>query len=263
LLNPSVCTDQPNFRALFEAAPGLYLVLTPEFEIVAASDAYLRATMTKREHIVGRGLFDVFPDNPNDPAATGVHNLSASLGRVLGSRIADAMAVQKYDIRMPETEGGGCHGTSIKLYLPRATGHSDAVADAAPVSMTGGTEAILIVEDDHLVRNYVTTQLASLGYRLVAAASGPEALAYLEKGIDCDLLFTDVIMSGGMNGRELSEEVAKRRPATKILFTSGYTESAILHHGRLDPGVLLLPKPYRKSELAHMVRTALGAALPR
>ena len=98
--------EQPDFRALFESAPGLYLVLTPELTIVAVSDAYARATMTRREDIVGRGLFDVFPDNPDDPGATGTANLRASLDRVLESRAADTMAVQKYDIRKPESEGG-------------------------------------------------------------------------------------------------------------------------------------------------------------
>jgi signal transduction histidine kinase len=97
----------PDFRVLFESAPGLYLVLTPNFKIVAASDAYLRATMTKREEVLGRGIFDVFPDNPDDPTATGVRNLSASLERVVRQRVSDAMAVQKYDIRRPEAEGGG------------------------------------------------------------------------------------------------------------------------------------------------------------
>jgi signal transduction histidine kinase/DNA-binding response OmpR family regulator len=84
----------------------LYLVLTPDLMIVAASDAYLRATMTKREEILGRGIFEVFPDNPDDPVATGVHNLKASLHRVLQNHVADTMAVQKYDIRKPESEGG-------------------------------------------------------------------------------------------------------------------------------------------------------------
>src|SRR5712692_7743054 len=97
----------PDFQALFESAPGLYLVLAPDFKIVAASDAYLRATMTKRDEILGRGIFDVFPDNPDDPAATGVRNLRASLERVLQNRVSDTMAVQKYDIRRPESEGGG------------------------------------------------------------------------------------------------------------------------------------------------------------
>jgi CheY-like chemotaxis protein len=97
----------PDFRALFESAPGLYLVLTPDLRITAASDAYLRSTMTRREDILGRDLFDVFPDNPADPTASGTHNLRASLQRVLEGRAPDAMAVQKYDIRRPEAEGGG------------------------------------------------------------------------------------------------------------------------------------------------------------
>src|SRR5689334_14369236 len=97
----------PDFRALFESAPGLYLVLTTDLTIVAVSEAYLRATMTERDAIVGRSLFEVFPDNPGDPSATGVTNLRASLERVLRHKRPDAMAVQKYDIRRPETEGGG------------------------------------------------------------------------------------------------------------------------------------------------------------
>src|SRR3989475_2456339 len=97
----------PDFQVLFESAPGLYLVLTPALTIVAVSDAYLKATMTKREEILGRGLFEVFPDNPDDPTATGVRNLRASLDRVLAHRVPDTMAVQKYDIRRPESEGGG------------------------------------------------------------------------------------------------------------------------------------------------------------
>lgn len=95
----------PDFRTLFESAPGLYLVLKPDFSIVTASDAYLRATMTKRENILGRGIFEVFPNNPDDPTASGARNLSASLERVLKNRAPDAMAVQKYDIRRPESEG--------------------------------------------------------------------------------------------------------------------------------------------------------------
>jgi signal transduction histidine kinase/ActR/RegA family two-component response regulator len=97
----------PDFRALFESAPGLYLVLTPDLKIVAVSDAYLQATMTERESILGRHIFEVFPDNPGDPKADGVRNLRASLERVLKKRARDAMAVQKYDIHRPEAEGGG------------------------------------------------------------------------------------------------------------------------------------------------------------
>jgi PAS domain-containing protein len=107
MVESSAVLPQPDFQALFESAPGAYLVLTPEWVIVAVSDGYLKATMTARKQIVGRHLFTVFPDNPNDSTATGVSNLRASLTRVLEQRTADAMAVQKYDIRRPESEGGG------------------------------------------------------------------------------------------------------------------------------------------------------------
>jgi PAS domain S-box-containing protein len=100
-------TLAPDFRALFESAPGLYLVLTPDLRIIAVSDAYLRATMTQREQILGKRIFDVFPDNPSDASATGVRNLRTSLERVLQSGVADTMAILKYDIRRPEAEGGG------------------------------------------------------------------------------------------------------------------------------------------------------------
>jgi signal transduction histidine kinase/FixJ family two-component response regulator len=96
----------PDFRSLFESAPGLYLVLTPDLRIVAVSNAYLAATMTTRHEILGRGLFDVFPDNPDDPSATGVRNLAASLERVKRFGHADAMPLQKYDVRRPDSEGG-------------------------------------------------------------------------------------------------------------------------------------------------------------
>lgn len=99
--------DDPDFRVLFESTPGLYLVLTPDLRIAAVSDSYARATMTQRKEIIGRDIFEVFPDNPEDPDATGVRNLRASLQRVLRNRTADVMAVQKYDIRIPEEEGGG------------------------------------------------------------------------------------------------------------------------------------------------------------
>jgi len=102
----SKASAAPDFQSLFESAPGLYLVLTPDLTIVAASDAYLQATMTERDRILGRGVFEVFPDNPGDPTATGVRNLRASLQRVLQNKAADTMAVQKYDIRKPESEGG-------------------------------------------------------------------------------------------------------------------------------------------------------------
>jgi len=108
------------------------------------------------------------------------------------------------------------------------------------------------------LRNFVATQLQGLGYQTVTAADGPSALAITDSGQPFDLLFTDVILPGGMTGRQLADEVALRRPGMKVLYTSGYTDNAIVHQGRLDPGVLLLSKPYRKSQLANMIRRALN-----
>jgi PAS domain S-box-containing protein len=151
------------------------------------------------------------------------------------------------------------HGTTIRLYLPIATGSADAAVPFVKPARGAG-ETILVVEDDELVRGFVVSQLHSLGYRTFAAADGCAALAYVDRGQLFDVLFTDVIMSGAMTGGQLADEVTRRRPQTKVVYTSGYTESAIVHHGRLDPGILLLSKPYRKSELSSMLRRALGEA---
>jgi len=153
------------------------------------------------------------------------------------------------------------HGTTVKLYLPQATDVASiakaVVADAAVCGFERGDKSILIVEDDALVREYVVTQIKSLGYRTLAASNAAEALAIINGPKPIDLLFTDVILPGGMNGRQLALAALKLRPELKILYTSGYTENAIVHHGRLDAGVLLLAKPYLSSDLARMIQTAL------
>jgi signal transduction histidine kinase/CheY-like chemotaxis protein len=158
-------------------------------------------------------------------------------------------------IRIYSEEG---HGTTIKLYLPPARGQTSTAVAAASAAPAGGSETILVVEDDDLVRNFVTTQLQSLGYQTLDTADGPSALQAVKNGQPFDLLFTDVILPNGMTGRQLADEVAKLRPGIKLLYTSGYTDNAIVHQGRLDAGVLLLSKPYRKSQLAKMIRQALG-----
>ena len=116
-----------------------------------------------------------------------------------------------------------------------------------------------MVEDDHLVRNFVVGQIQSLGYTTLAAVNAAEALIVIDGPEAIDLLFTDMIMPGALNGRQLADAALLRRASLKVLFTSGYSSEAIIHHGQLDAGVLLLAKPYRKSDLARMIRAALVA----
>ena len=148
-------------------------------------------------------------------------------------------------------------GTTVRLYLPRAAGDPTAGRDVESASDRGRGERILVVEDDPAVRTFAVAALEQLGYRVQAAAGGDEALMVLEKGGEFDLLFTDVVMPGGMGGRELAGAAVRLRPGLRVLYTSGYTENAVVHHGRLDPEVQLLSKPYRRDELARRVRRVL------
>ncbi len=152
------------------------------------------------------------------------------------------------------------HGTTVRLYLPRAVELNEQNRLPAPAAedLVGG-ETILVVEDDDAVRNLVVSQLESLGYHVIEAADGRAAQEVLRVGVPIDLLFTDVVMPGGITGRKLAEEATRERPGLRTLFTSGYTENSIVHHGRLDPGVNLLSKPYKKRDLAQKIREVLDA----
>ena len=150
------------------------------------------------------------------------------------------------------------HGTTVKLYLPQAEGsESMSIGATHYADALGGTETILLTEDDTMVRQFIRGQLAALGYTVIEAEDGRRALEIIGQRADIDLLCTDVVMPGGMNGRQLADEATRVRPGLKVLYTSGYTENAIVHQGRLDPGVLLLSKPYRRADLARKVREAL------
>ena len=151
------------------------------------------------------------------------------------------------------------HGTTIRIYLPRAAAAAASAVTTSPPVLAGGHETILVVEDDNLVRAFVVGQIQSLGYLTLAAVNAAEAMAVIDGPQAIDLLFTDMIMPGSMNGRQLAAAALKRRASLRILYTSGYSNEAIVHHGQLDAGVLLLAKPYRKSDLARMIRTALTA----
>jgi CheY-like chemotaxis protein len=150
-------------------------------------------------------------------------------------------------------------GTTVRIYLPRAQAIPTLAAKNGGSNLQQGKEFILLVEDDPLVQDYSEQLLLSLGYKVVVASNGEEALALLDKHPDLDLLFTDIVMPGSMNGRQLADEARRRRPDLKVLFTSGYTENAIVHQGRLDPGVNLISKPYLRKQLADKLRALFSA----
>ena len=149
-------------------------------------------------------------------------------------------------------------GTSVRIYLPRSVATKPADAPVKTAALPRGSESILLVEDDGEVRHSVAGQLRGLGYRVVEAANGAVALATLEAMPQpVDLVLTDVMMPGRLQGRALADAVAKRWPETRIVFMSGYTENALSHQDRLDGGMLLLHKPFRRRELAGILRQAL------
>ena len=159
-----------------------------------------------------------------------------------------------------ESEVG--HGTTVTIYLPRLLQPVAAPSGSVGSSVhgQGHGELVLVVEDDAMVRKYATGQLESLGYRVLEAGNGAEGLAILRERQDVQLLFTDVVMPGGMSGQQLAEAALELHPSLPVLYTSGYAEDVIVHNGRLDPGVQLLSKPYRRAELANKVRLVLSAA---
>jgi PAS domain S-box-containing protein len=150
------------------------------------------------------------------------------------------------------------HGTTVKIYLPRAMQSEDMPTVVDPGPMTGGTETILVAEDDEDVRETVVEMLTELGYRVLKAKDAASALTVVESGIAIDLLFTDVVMPGTLKSPELARKVRDRLPNLAVLFTSGYTENSIVHGGRLDAGVELLSKPYTREALARKVRHVLA-----
>jgi PAS domain S-box-containing protein len=232
----NVYLDETYAKANREVRPGPYVM-------VAVNDT-------------GKGIPAAIRDKVFEPFFT-----TKGIGKGTGLGLSMVYGFVKQSgghIKIYSEEG---QGTTIKIYLPHARETDDVLEIAPTAPIEGGQETILIVEDDALVRNFVTGQLESLGYTTLVASNAAEALSLIEQGAVFDLLFTDVIMPGAMNGRQLAEQAVKHQPSAKVLFTSGYTQNAILHHGRLDPDIILLPKPYRKSDLARMVRLAISTPL--
>jgi signal transduction histidine kinase/CheY-like chemotaxis protein len=153
-------------------------------------------------------------------------------------------------------------GTTVRIYLPRHHGKEDVIdafVKSSDDTQSLGAETILVVEDDEALRLYTVEILTDLGYSVLAAANGAAALEIIGRGHDIDLMFTDIVMPGGMNGRQLAEQAIRQRPHLKILFTTGYTANAIVHHGRLDPDVELISKPFTYESLGRKIRTLLDA----
>jgi signal transduction histidine kinase/ActR/RegA family two-component response regulator len=148
-------------------------------------------------------------------------------------------------------------GTTVKLYLPRHHGIAAQTSAEITIPAATGEECILVVEDEEALRRHAVELLEELGYKVLQAANGADGLVELERHGSVNLLFTDVVMPGGMNGRQLADEALRRQPALKVLFTTGYTRNAIVHQGRLDAGIQLLSKPYSFQELAAKIRLQL------
>jgi CheY-like chemotaxis protein len=159
-------------------------------------------------------------------------------------------------IKIHSEEG---HGTTVRLYLPRVDGEPVPQAESAAAARVGGGEQILIVDDNDGVRSIVLRQLRELGYRTVEAGNAEQALAALSQRPDIDLLFTDVVMPGGIAGQELANIVLSRHPGVKVLFTSGFAQLNGSRAGAPLSVPHLLTKPYRKQDLARAVRAALDA----
>jgi signal transduction histidine kinase len=157
-----------------------------------------------------------------------------------------------------DSEAG--EGTVVRLYLPRTGDPEAQAAVGEPRAAHGGDETILLVEDNDLVRGHTEAMLRGLGYTVRSAADGTEALLLLQAGMRPDLLLADVVLPGGMTGREVADAAAQLVPGLRVLFTSGYSGRALLEGGRVRPGVALIGKPFRRSELAARVRTQLAAA---
>jgi signal transduction histidine kinase len=221
-------------------------VATGQYSMLAVSDTGVGMT----QEVAGKA-FDPFFTTKESGRGTGL-----GLSQVFGFIKQSGGHVKIY------SEPG--EGTTVKMYFPRlATAFAEQMtASLTPASAASG-ESILVVEDNEDVRAFTAQVLTELGYRVAVAPDGKLALKLLEQQPGVDLLFTDVGLPDGMNGRELAHEVQRRWPLVKVLFTTGYARNSIIHHGRLDLGVELITKPFTQSSLAAKVQQVLGNKRPQ
>nr|CAD6617273.1 hybrid sensor histidine kinase/response regulator [Rhizobium sp. TCK] len=224
--------DDEYARNAYDVKPGQYVML-------AVSDTGCGMTPDILEKV-----FDPFFTTKPDGKGTGL-----GLSMVYGFVKQSGGHIKIY------SEPG--NGTTVRIYLPRSLEAEDVVADSLVGPVTGGTETVLVVEDDEAVREVAVGLLTELGYKVLRAKDADSALAIVESGVAIDLLFTDVVMPGRLKSRDLARKAKERLPMLGVLFTSGYTENSIVHGGRLDPGVNLLSKPYTREALARKLRQAI------
>ncbi len=234
--------DEAYCRQFGDVAPGQYVLLS----VTDTGTGISPENLSK--------VFEPFFTTKSAPARTGL-GLAMIYGFVKQS---------KGHIRIYSEAG---HGTTAKIYLPRMTGASrtESVPVAAPqasgrIPVAHSGEVVLLVEDDEDVLASTLTLLRELGYSVLTARNGPEALALLRANERIDILFTDVVLPQGMNGRQLATEAAVLRPALPVLFTTGYARNAIIHNGQLDADVQFVAKPYTQRDIAQKLRAVIDAA---
>jgi CheY-like chemotaxis protein len=180
------------------------------------------------------------------------------LGRGTGLGLATVYGIVRQSGGQIQVTSRPGEGSTFTLYLPRveSPGRPGAAAPGVPTPAPGGTETVLVVEDDEQVNKLAVEALQERGYRVLSASDGASALRTAETA-QIDMLLTDVVLPGGMNGRELTDEMRRRYPTIKVLYMTGYTRNAIIHHGRLDPDIDLLTKPFTADALTRKVRRVL------
>ncbi|MEA3084633.1 MAG: hypothetical protein QOC89_2330 [Paraburkholderia sp.] len=272
---------------------GLWNTLVDPFQV---ENALLNLAINARDAMNGHGKLTIEAGNAALDDAYAKRNAEVTPGQYVMLAVTDTGAGMSAEVRervfepffttKPEGQGTGLglsmvygfvkqsgghvkiyseqgHGTTIRIYLPRVRQEEDLETniDAGPAK--GGTETILVVEDDEEVRTTVVEMLSDLGYRVLKAKDAQSALAIVESGVPIDMLFTDVVMPGPLRSTELARKARERLPAIAVLFTSGYTDNAIVHSGRLDEGIELLSKPYTHEALARKVRYVLQTQNPQ
>ncbi|MFM0319769.1 response regulator [Paraburkholderia nemoris] len=229
VLDPAFCRGKP------ELSPGEYVVFS------------VNDTGTGMEPEILERVFEPFFTTKPDGHGTG-----------LGLSMVFGFVRQSGGHTVIDSEVG--RGTTVSLFFPRCCEPETVEAVDQTSAPVGGGETILVVEDDADVRLTAVEMLAQLGYKVLTASSGDAALEFIDSDVPIDLLFTDVVMPGQVKSVELARRAAARSPTVPTLFTSGYTRDEIVHHGKLDAGITLLSKPYRRDDLARKVRSVLRGA---